>query len=58
MVARIAKTVPSARKKTKSAAHLTRNDKKVMKHAHLLRGTTRKRKKETKDEPINESSRK
>lgn len=57
MVARIAKTTSLPRKKPKPAAHLTRNDKQVMKRAHLWRETTSKRKKETNNEPINKSSR-
>lgn len=51
MAVRIAtKTKTAPQKKAKPAARLTTNDKQVMKRANLLRGTPRKRKKDTKDE--------
>lgn len=44
------------RKKATPAARLTQNDKKVMKRAHLLRGTTGKPKKESNNESTDKST--
>ena len=56
MHSRTAKNASGAKKKAK-AARLTQNDKKVLKRANLLRGPTRTRIKDKKDESTNKPAR-